>query len=527
MAVEGKNPHWLVTTDRQLLPSHVRVAPYHGSVYRAWVDILSKPDFAGFEVLGTVVGNRVFWCPSALVANTNHVRVYVGIREGDGQVVAVKAYKDHICNAHVARRAMACGYATAYYEVPKFDTDNNPIVKLYLITELMEASLQDVLQTWEEGGVVGTGGQVEAVRHIAADLLHTLTGMHDAMELGDETNFPRRDLDLESVCVTRYGKIRFVDMGVTRQEKDFEPRTEYMAPEDALSTKSDVFAVGILLQSLLWGSNGAFDPACHSLREVFVLNHPHHAACAKDFIGSMTCPDPTDRATCRQLLRHPFLWPVQRCVEFLGSLAVLISEIYDEPASFYDRKRFVMVLADIVGAECKGCRWGSVFPQGYLDRYLSAKPVSKCDDAAPLELFAFVRNYLPGTHSSGPHIEGPYAATLLQCLPRLTVKCWRLLSSSPLSSTLRSHYAVVPYIGWVAPPPLPIPRHVALPPTPPSFQYMQTNSNQGPSSQPPPKQSKGEPTNSNTATNPDPTKKAKKPKKKKTGGGGGKADNEK
>ena len=108
------------------LPAGFRAAPYQGTVYRTWVDMLMRPDYAGFEVLGTQLGQRVFWCPSALVATSQYVRVYLGLREATGDVVAVKSYKDAACEYKLeARRAVASGFAHAMFEYLRLDTDSN------------------------------------------------------------------------------------------------------------------------------------------------------------------------------------------------------------------------------------------------------------------------------------------------------------------------------------------------------------------------------------------------------------------
>eukprot|EP00759_Apiculatamorpha_spiralis_P043093 PhF_6_TR40734/c0_g1_i1/m.61287 len=436
------------------LPPHVKIQPYSGTMYKKWVEIMSQKGFAGFEPIGQSVGSRVFVCPSALVATTDTVRVYLGIQEDSGQVVAVKSYNDFVCEnssleavpsnkkdktcedflrrAHVsAHRSVTRDGIHRCLQVSKMSVEGNSFQKLYVSMDLVEFTLLDLLKSWVGRGVMCTGGHIEAVKFIANQLLYSFAETHRKCLKGVEVPF--RFLDLKSIGFTEWMTVRFLDCHVA------PPVELSLVEKTSVSPQEELFTFGHLILALLWGK--MFDPVKNSIRPELSNTFPHHAACIRDFVGTLTfCDTHEIPPSATDMLTHPFLWSLDTTISFLGSVGGIIPTLFEEGSAFCDQHRILLALEEIVIAETKGHRWGSVLPSTFISKY-SVPRTQAFDDTQALTLYAFLYKFQKGSSPSGKYIQGADAVTLLNGFPRLTTRLWKFLKFSPVASSLRYHPA--------------------------------------------------------------------------------------
>src|ERR1041385_134236 len=136
--------------------------------------------------------------------------------------------------------------------------------ELFLVMEFIDGiSCSTILRTVSErGGTIPVGPAL----YIARDVLLALAFAHEAAdEDGRLLGIVHRDVSPSNVLVSRTGNVKLIDFGITRSliaERRAAPgelkgKLRYMSPEQVLGgdvdTRSDLFAVGIILAEMLAG----------------------------------------------------------------------------------------------------------------------------------------------------------------------------------------------------------------------------------------------------------------------------------
>jgi serine/threonine protein kinase len=185
-----------------------------------------------------------------------------------------------------------------------------------------------------------SGGKLTDMLHIdysEAEIAAILRETLMALDYLHKHNIIHRDVKSDNILITRNGDIKLADFGFTCKLDDKRPKRRsvvgtpyWMAPEvvraQEYDTLIDVWSLGIMALEM---ANGEVPRLEHPpIKALFVIttspppeldNPEKFSDTFKDFLSKCLVKDVTQRATCAELLKHPFI--ASACtLEFLGPL---------------------------------------------------------------------------------------------------------------------------------------------------------------------------------------------------------------
>ncbi|KAK4522105.1 DNA-directed DNA polymerase [Mucor velutinosus] len=250
-------------------------------------------------------------------------KVKLGRHMETGQIVAVKLVKKQNIDSSSQLEKIRM-------EIDILKTLNHPyIVKLLSVNET-NANIGMVLE-YAQGGELFEYifrqrylKEQEACR-LFSQLISSVHYMH-------QKNIVHRDLKLENILLDRHGNLIVTDFGFANQ---FTPKTGdlmstscgspvYAAPELVMTgrlyagTGVDIWSCGIILYAMLCGylpfDDDAKNPNGENIGRLYryIMAHrpkypPYLSDHAKDIIGKMLIPDPSERCKIQDIMAHPWL----------------------------------------------------------------------------------------------------------------------------------------------------------------------------------------------------------------------------
>lgn len=152
-------------------------------------------------------------------------------------------------------------------------------------------------------------------RWIARELCKGLKALHDK-------NLIHRDIKPANVLLSTSSSIKICDFGLLYQLDSRDGvctkaagTLKYFSPErleKAYGTKSDVWALGVVIYECARGKKGVLAPTCDLEQELRINDDSfalaeHHSKLFKDFLSRCLEKDPAKRWSCDALLAHPWL----------------------------------------------------------------------------------------------------------------------------------------------------------------------------------------------------------------------------
>ena len=171
-----------------------------------------------------------------------------GRRRSDGEIVAIKALKDHSASPEARERFMREAHLGA-------QLNHRNIVKVYEVGHFR--GLPCIVMEFLEGTPLRDHMQIGIPLPWA---LNIMSQVSDAVAHAHESGMTHRDLKPENVIVLPDGHVKVVDWGLMRPTEETQGLTKtgmilgtpvYMAPEQITSAKgcpeSDLYAIGVIL----------------------------------------------------------------------------------------------------------------------------------------------------------------------------------------------------------------------------------------------------------------------------------------
>ncbi|KAH0787351.1 AGC family protein kinase [Histomonas meleagridis] len=155
----------------------------------------------------------------------------------------------------------------------------------------------------------------EVLRSIAAQLVSALSNLHSSRII-------HRDIKPQNVLVCANGALKFCDFGFARALScttlvltSIKGTPLYMAPElvqeQPYDEKVDIWSLGVILYELYYGKPPFYTNSIYKLIQMIVNENivwPETISEQfQDFLNKMLQKDPNKRASCEDLLMHPFI----------------------------------------------------------------------------------------------------------------------------------------------------------------------------------------------------------------------------
>lgn len=242
-------------------------------------------------------------------------RVYKARRKYTGRLVAVKMIsklgqsKDDLTSF---RREIDLLQRVSHPNIMRmfcmFETDTDFCV----VSELGRGDLFQIIndeQTLPES----------VLRNVAAQLVSSLGHLHSL-------NIIHRDMKPQNILIAERGAIKICDFGFARALSNttlvltsIKGTPLYMAPElvqeQPYNEKVDIWALGTILYELYYGQPPFYTNSIYKLIQMIVnspISFPGKISeDFKSFLLEMLQKDPSKRATCNELLKHPFIAGVE------------------------------------------------------------------------------------------------------------------------------------------------------------------------------------------------------------------------
>jgi p21-activated kinase 1 len=201
---------------------------------------------------------------------------------------------------------------------------------LWILMELMDGGSLTNIATFCDC-------QEAHIAYFAREVLKALKYMHDHNKI-------HRDIKTDNVLIRSDGVVKLADFGYTAQlsesgesRKSIVGTPYWMAPElikaKPYSFPVDIWSLGIMCRELAEGEPPfvEFPP----MRALFLIvsqgipelsNKEARSPLFLDFLNRCLVPDPNSRATCAELLDHPFLKTACEA-RFIAPLLVLAKEL--------------------------------------------------------------------------------------------------------------------------------------------------------------------------------------------------------
>jgi aurora kinase len=159
----------------------------------------------------------------------------------------------------------------------------------------------------------GTMPIPEFTKHVLLPLMHGIAHLH-------EHNIIHRDIKPENILVDTSGNIRLCDFGFSINSYEERPKSflgtlEYMAPEIILQKKElysdrmDIWALGVLTYECLTGVSPFYRTTEQEITSAIVnasyTISPKFTPEIVDFLKRTLHPDPQQRDSIKDLIRHP------------------------------------------------------------------------------------------------------------------------------------------------------------------------------------------------------------------------------
>jgi len=322
-------------------------------LYEAWFGSMQMQDT--FMALGNVLTHS-----SLKIGEGFAAEVRLGIMPSDGREVAVKMFKakdeadKHFTSEVEAMKKYSTipgtvPYLTSFEYSYEDNEDSTIRYKKVVVLELMEGTLQDVVESWEQldHNPVGTSQHLQLVRFVVGSMLQILARLNH----GQRESLVHRDVKPENIMVDRNRNIRLADFGISRViEKSKSHRTmsysgggiHIFGSPEAKKLKpyahltSDLYSMGMVLQAIATG-NIILDTEMDGVNDAPATWPEHHRQSYRDLVKQLVVEDPDKRAYIDFLkalggktgvhlmphdlmLSHPFFWSSRECTRFLVTL---------------------------------------------------------------------------------------------------------------------------------------------------------------------------------------------------------------
>lgn len=249
---------------------------------------------------------------STLIGEGSTGNVYLSIERDTGRQVAIK--KMDLTKQQ--RRELLFNEAATM----KFFKHPN-IVKMYN-SYLVGNELWLVLEYLEGGAltdiVTNTTMNEQQIATVCVQCLQALAFLHNE-------GLIHRDIKSDSILLARDGSVKLSDFGFCAQVSAQVPRrrslvgTPYWLSPEIISRQSygpevDIWSMGIMIVEMVDGEPPFYnEPPIQAMKRIRDMpppklqNHSRISPCLDDFLSRMLIKDPSQRATARELLQHPFL----------------------------------------------------------------------------------------------------------------------------------------------------------------------------------------------------------------------------
>lgn len=399
---------------------------------------------------------------SLLIGKGADARVYLGLSIADGREIAVKVYghpidtsaekEERLKQASREREALkvhgtipgvvqylGCWTATV-------ETHCGELEYQYLVEDLMEASLEDVVNKWKGASdIFGSDAHLLACRFIAGSLLSTLEQLNNYSQ-HDPSSLAHMDVKPANVMFDRRLDVKLGDFGISSPFKGDSTSVTavgvsafYIAPElqagDGRTYRTtDLYLLGLVMVNMLSGMHNWSVPAdlgrvhqwipgqwprhrqetcVHLLQNLLIDSHNTRAFYSQAKKTSLTA---------HSLIRaHPFFWTARKALFFLVSLGgfkvAVVPGISDVVASAYEGDSWLPYVRDINSAVAS-----------------TEHNIDNNDRRArdPIQLLVFIRNTV--VHNKPSDFTNPDVSAMLQKspvfierFPRLVSSLWELL----------------------------------------------------------------------------------------------------
>jgi serine/threonine protein kinase len=262
-------------------------------------------------MLGTLIGGHIRILDA--LGQGGMGEVYVGRDERLGRGVAVKAVRaDRERSGRSRDRVLREARALSALDHPN-------ICRLYEYIEAPEGDflILELIEGVTLTRAVERGMSRTRKLRIAADILAALAAAH-------RKGIVHRDLKPDNVMITSDGGVKVLDFGIARLEEDEEDQPHfggtprYMSPEQAagddVTTASDLYSFGLLLQMLLTESAPQNMPLTGERRDVTAL------------VNRLQAPVPVDRPSASAALTalHRIMDAPKRRLRFAAAALALL-----------------------------------------------------------------------------------------------------------------------------------------------------------------------------------------------------------
>jgi serine/threonine protein kinase len=317
-----------------------------------------------------MIGDVFTYHPSLRSSNEGVSKVYIGLCRADGREVAIKVGTNVVNSDEVsiqtatenfvnevatyqARGSMpgVVRYITSWIETKENSDDNQTEINLFVVLELMEGTLEDLLSMQREDGThfwydAPPSNRLKVVQYVLGSVLTVLNDLTNG-DIGNET-WVHRDIKPSNIMIDCRQRIRLIDFETAQKwldNKTAESRrgghtVPYAPPEFLWNDKqpmtyttSDIFSLGLVFYRLMnpvpWLQTEKPTP-----KDIETLAFPdtwpsYRIYAARNLLQAMLQPDPRERGlnvlalksevinAHELLLAHPFFWSAQKSLAFL------------------------------------------------------------------------------------------------------------------------------------------------------------------------------------------------------------------
>lgn len=408
-----------------------------------------------------------FYNPRLTIAKESTAEVHLGMCV-DGRQVAVKSYLTEVCDGPTQVATLkksydkeisiylkhggmpgVVGYVGSWTEIEKDKATYRDKINRFVVMELMEGTVVDVVNAWKDAQLIGTLVHYSTTRYVIGSVLRTLQRFNHH---GREESLVHRDIKPANILFDSNGRVRLIDFGISAVLKKIQDQLTqssggsagtllYASPEALGDQKkahrtSDIYSLGQVLRFMLSGKELKHFQT--EMKDRSSLNMPdswpkfRKDTCV-DLLTVMLKAAPNDRAYFKMLsearikgalpehmasphvilLSHPFFWSARRMTAFLVSLGNF-------------KRPIVPGIGEAALKAVPGDDWRRLFAADFPSVLEEYRP----NDRNPgLSLLRFIRNKQvhceddPGDGASRVMGE-PY---FLKKLPEITVRCWHAI----------------------------------------------------------------------------------------------------